>query len=181
MPEINLELISRVEQFYFREARILDNRQFNQWLTLLTEDIRYTIPSRHVPQPDLQKKETEAFLSVEQELSQGLETPYRDEDFLILSIRAMRAFKSNSWTDSPPARTRRFVSNIEVLASEQPGCFEVFSNLMVSYSRHQQDNFFYTAQRKDLIKPEEESFKIAKREVILDWNVITAPSLSIFF
>ncbi|MGI9278846.1 MAG: aromatic-ring-hydroxylating dioxygenase subunit beta [Endozoicomonas sp.] len=181
MSTINLELISQVEQFYFREARMLDNRQYQQWLGLLTEDIIYRIPGRHAAFADPKKKETEAFLDVGQELSQGLDTPLRDENLLILSVRVMRAFKQNSWTDNPPARTRRFVSNIEVLPDSKPDEFKVYSNLMLSYSRHQKDNYLYTAQREDQLRLVNGEMKIARREVILDWNVITAPSLSLFF
>jgi 3-phenylpropionate/cinnamic acid dioxygenase small subunit len=35
------EIIREVEQFLYREARLLDERRFHEWLELLTEDIRY--------------------------------------------------------------------------------------------------------------------------------------------
>lgn len=180
MTEITRDLICDVEQFYYREARLLDDRQFQQWLGMVAEDVQYRVPVRYVPQADPALKETEQYLAVEQELSQGLDAPFRDENFFILSIRVMRAFKPNSWTDNPPPRTRRFVSNVEVLASDQENCFETYSNLMVSYSRHQKDNHQFSAQRKDLLRLEGGEFKIVRREVILDWNVITGPSLSLF-
>ncbi|MFK0570096.1 aromatic-ring-hydroxylating dioxygenase subunit beta [Endozoicomonas sp.] len=181
MTDITRDLISDVEQFYYREARMLDNREYQQWLKLVTTDIKYRIPVRFIPQPDPKKKDTEAFLSVEQELSQGLAPDFRDENFFILSLRVMRAFKLNSWTDNPPARTRRFISNVEVLPSDQEGCYETFSNTMITWSRHQKDNHTFTAQRKDVLRVENGEFRIAKREVIIDWNVITGPSLSIFY
>ena len=181
MTDITRDLISDVEQFYYREARILDNREYQQWLRLVTTDVEYRVPVRYIPQPDSKKKETEAFLGVEQELSQGLEPDFRKENFFILSLRVMRAFKLNSWTDNPPARTRRFISNVEVLPSDQEGCYQVYSNTMIYHSRHQKDNHTFTAQRKDLLRIEKGEFKIAKREVIIDWNVITGPSLSIFY
>ena len=37
-----------IEQFYYREARMLDDRRFLAWLELLTEDVRYVIPTRHI-------------------------------------------------------------------------------------------------------------------------------------
>ncbi|HIC29718.1 MAG TPA: hypothetical protein EYO85_09835 [Rhodospirillales bacterium] len=40
------DVLRQVEQFLYREARLLDNRQFHQWLELLTDDIRYWIPMR---------------------------------------------------------------------------------------------------------------------------------------
>ena len=38
------EIIREVEQFLYKEARLLDNRQFHQWLELLTDDLRYWMP-----------------------------------------------------------------------------------------------------------------------------------------
>lgn len=35
-----------LERFYYREARLLDNRQYRQWLALVSEEIQYRVPSR---------------------------------------------------------------------------------------------------------------------------------------
>src|SRR5437762_12930240 len=40
------ELIREVEQFLYREARLLDERRFHEWLALLTEDVRYWMVTR---------------------------------------------------------------------------------------------------------------------------------------
>ena len=40
------EIIREVEQFLYREARMLDNRQFHEWLELFTDDVRYWMPIR---------------------------------------------------------------------------------------------------------------------------------------
>lgn len=169
----------RISQFYFREARLLDERKFQQWLTLLTEDVEYVIPARHTPFLDPTKRDTEALLNLEQEASSGLEPPLRDDNHLTLSIRVMRSFKMNSWTDNPPARTRRFVSNIEAINTDDG--FDVYSNLLLYFSRYGQDNHVYTARRHDQLRSVENGFKIARREVLLDWNVITGPSVGLLF
>jgi 3-phenylpropionate/cinnamic acid dioxygenase small subunit len=33
--------IREVEQFLYREARLLDERRFHEWLELFTDDVRY--------------------------------------------------------------------------------------------------------------------------------------------
>ena len=38
------EVIREVEQFLYREARLLDERRFYDWLELLTDDVRYWMP-----------------------------------------------------------------------------------------------------------------------------------------
>ena len=45
------ETLREVEQFLYREARLLDNRRFHEWLTLLTDDVRYWMPVRATRYP----------------------------------------------------------------------------------------------------------------------------------
>jgi 3-phenylpropionate/cinnamic acid dioxygenase small subunit len=40
------EIRRAVEQFLYREARLLDERRFHDWLELFTEDVRYWMPGR---------------------------------------------------------------------------------------------------------------------------------------
>lgn len=176
---VSLEEHHRISQFYYSEARMLDERKFQQWLTLLSEDIAYIVPARHTPFLDPAKRGTEALLDLEQEISSGLEPPFRDDNYLTLSIRVMRSYKINSWTDNPPARTRRFVSNIEALLDDDG--FDVYSNLLLYFSRYGQDNHTYTARRHDHLRDTSSGLKIVRREVLLDWNVITGPSVGLLF
>ena len=57
-----------LERFYFHEARLLDNRQYQQWLALVDEDIRYTMPSRINLMVDNRERGSEEMISVEREL-----------------------------------------------------------------------------------------------------------------
>lgn len=168
-----------ISQFYFREARLLDERKYQQWLALLAEDVSYIVPARHTPFPDPAKRETEAFLDLAHESSAGLEPPMRDDSYFTLSIRVMRAYKMNSWTDNPPARTRRFISNIEAYAVD--GGFDVYSNLLLYYSRYGQDNHVYSGRRHDLLRNTPDGLTIACREILLDWDVVTGPSVGLLF
>lgn len=176
---VSLEEHHRISQFYFREARLLDERKYQQWLALCTEDVTYIVPARHTPFLDPALRETEALLDLAQECSTGLAPPLRDDNRLTLTIRVMRSFKMNSWTDNPPARTRRFISNIEAV-TEGDG-FDVYSNLLLYYSRNGQDNHVYTGRRHDHLRNTPDGLRIAHREVLLDWNVVTGPSVGLFF
>ena len=57
-----------IEQFYYREARMLDDRRFLAWLELLTEDVRYVIPTRHISLGDPAGRGADGFHPVEREL-----------------------------------------------------------------------------------------------------------------
>lgn len=182
---MNTELVARVNRFYFREARLLDERCYQQWLALLSDQIEYTVPARHVPQLDNSKRDSEAFLNRDQEFSNrlvpgGMEPPIRDEKHLHLMIRVMRSLKMIAWTENPPARTRRFVSNIEI-ADEKENTLDVYSNTLLYYSRHEHNNSIYSYQRRDVLEKNQDDFCLLKREVLLDCVVIPGASAGLFF
>ena len=45
-PTVDDSLVREIEQFLYREARLLDERRFHDWLTLFTDDVRYWMASR---------------------------------------------------------------------------------------------------------------------------------------
>lgn len=177
------ELIARISQFLFKEARLLDERCYQQWFQLVDEAIEYSIPTRYVPQPDPALQNTEAFLAVDRELERAdgaKGSPLRHDHYLETFARTIRPFKTNAWSECPAPRTRRFISNIEVepLADNS---YRVFSNFQMFYSHAGTDNHTYTGGRRDVLKEHEGSFKLCKREVITDWDVITVPTLALIF
>lgn len=180
--DISPELQRSLERFYYREARLQDNRQYQQWLGLLTEDISYTVPARVNVMVDNRERGNEHMISVEREL-EGLGEegcPIREESYVHLMIRAERAFKMNSWSEHPPARTRRLVSNVELM--EQDGkTYSVLNNFLLHYARPGSDSFLYSGQRRDTLRLDEEEFRICRREVILDYADIDYPTLGLLF
>lgn len=177
---MNFERVSQVNHFYFREARLLDERCYQQWLQLLSPQVEYIVSARHIPQLDNSQRDTEAFLNRSQEFNTEVEPPIRDEKHLHLMIRVMRSLKMIAWTENPPARTRRFVSNIEIV-SEKDRKLEIFSNTLLYYSRHEHQEHLYSYQRKDMLEQDKDDFKILRREVLLDCVVIPAASAGLFF
>jgi 3-phenylpropionate/cinnamic acid dioxygenase small subunit len=111
-------------------------------------------------------------------------SPLRDESSMILAFRVQRAYKSNAWGSNPPARTRRNISNIMISLSSEANSREelrVQSNFILYYSRHRDDNHIYSGQRIDTLIQDADTFKIAKREIRLDWNLIPVPTVGLFF
>lgn len=176
------QLICRIEQFYYREARLLDDRCFQQWLGLLDQRIEYIMPSRHVPLPDMKARETEAYLNVERELDGAgpSSSPLRHERFPQLALRAMRPFKVNAWAESPPPRTRRMITNVEVEPLDDGG-LRVYSNFLLFYSHSGADNHTYTGCRRDLLQDTDGTLRITRREVITDWDIVTGPTMGLLF
>lgn len=185
---IDHQLITRVEQFYYREARLLDERCFQQWLALVDEGIEYSIPTRYVPQPDPKLQDTEAFLAVDRELERadgGQGSPMRHDHYLETLVRTIRPFKTNAWSESPAPRTRRFITNVEVEMSDNDDSetneYKVFSNFQLFYSQSGDDNHTYYGGRRDVLREVDGQFKLLKREIITDWDIITAPTMALIF
>ena len=112
------EVIRAVEQFLYREARLLDERRFHDWLELFTEDLRYWMPVRTSRYP----KGSRAIVIldedryVEDELAQEGELALLDETKESLSMRIARLDTGMAWAEDPPSRTRHLITNIEVEA-----------------------------------------------------------------
>ncbi len=182
LAPITPELQQSVEQFYYREARLLDNRQYQTWLTLCSESIRYVMPARTNPLVDNKARGNEEMISVEHELdgadSDG--TPIRDESYPYLMLRVERSFKPNAWAENPPARTRRIVGNVEI-ADVLEDRLSVTSAFHLFYSRPGSENFLYAGQRRDVLLREGADYRILDRVVVMDMAEITFPTLGLFF
>jgi 3-phenylpropionate/cinnamic acid dioxygenase small subunit len=177
-PEFQLS----VEQFYYREARLLDGRRYQSWLELVDPSIRYVMPARTNPLVDNAERGNESMISVERELD-GLEsegTPIRNETYPYLVLRVERSFKPNAWAENPPARTRRIVGNIEIL-DVQEDRLSVISAFHLFYSRPGSANFMYAGQRRDVLLRADNGFRILDRMIVMDLADIELPTLGLFF
>ena len=180
--EIAPEEQCALERFYYHEARLLDSRQYMQWLGLLTEDIRYVMPSRINVQVNNRDRGQEDMISIERELEgeDSMGCPIREEGYILLMVRAERAYKINSWSENPPSRTRRIVGNVEVM--ERDGeTLSVLSNFHLYYARPGNADAIYSGQRRDTLRAQPEGYRLARREVVMDYANIELPTLGLFF
>lgn len=179
--ELTPELQMSVEQWYYREARLLDNRQYQTWLGLCCEDISYSMPARTNPLVNNREHGSEDMISVEREL-EGIDSdgcPIRDENIAYLFLRVDRSFKMNAWAENPPARTRRIIGNVEISNIEGEE-LSTFNNFHLFYSRPGSPDFMYAGQRRDLLRKVGDDYKIARREIIMDMADINVPTLGLF-
>ena len=172
-----------LERFYHYEARLLDSREYQQWLALISPDIHYSMPSRINVQINNRERGKESMLALENELegADSMGSPHREETYIHLMLRVERAFKMNSWSENPPARTRRMVGNIELMAIAGEK-LSVISNFHLYYARPGSENFIYSGQRRDVLQAlEVDSYLILEREVIMDYANIEVPTLGLLF
>ena len=177
------EVMREIEQFLYREARLLDDRQFHQWLDLFTDDIRYWIPLRSNRYPAISKAISirDGSRYEEEDLSKENELAIMDETKESLERRIARLDTGMAWAEDPPSRTRHFISNIEVHPGGKASELKVYSNFIMYRNRAEKEQDFYVGSREDILRRVEGGWKIAYRKVILDQNVLLAKNVSNFF
>lgn len=165
--EVGLETWLEVHHLLVGEAELLDDRRFEEWLELLTEDIEYTAPVRVFkknPGPDV----VEANLLF-------------DENLPSLALRVKRLATDVAWAEDPPSLTRRMVSNIRVRPGESEDEFEVKSNLLLFRSRGGGGHHdIVAAQREDRLRRVEGALRIARRRIVFDQASLGTKNLAVF-
>jgi 3-phenylpropionate/cinnamic acid dioxygenase small subunit len=108
-------LTREVEQFLYREARLLDERRPREWLALFTNDARYWMGGRSNRYPKTSKAiaifDPERYL--EDDLTQGGELAILDETKETLARRVARLETGMTWAEDPPSRTRHLIANLD--------------------------------------------------------------------
>jgi len=180
---MNEDVTREVEQFLFREARLLDERRFHEWLELLTDDVRYWMGARSNRYPKTSKAIAILDLDryVEDDRTKEDELAILDEDKHTLGARVARLDTGMAWAEDPPSRTRHLITNIEVEAGDTALEVKVYANFMVYRSRAETEQDFYVGARRDVLRRVGGAWKIAERKLILDQNVLLAKNVSIFF
>src|ERR1700736_5784361 len=177
------EIVREVEQFLYREARLLDQRRFHEWLELFTDDVHYWMAGRRNCYPKTSK--AIAILDpdryVDEDLTEDDELAILDENKQTLSARVARLDTGMACAEDPPSRTRHLLTNIEVEPGDAATEVKVYSNFMVYRSRAETEQDFYVGARQDVLRRVAGAWKIAGRKIVLDQNVLTAKNVSIFF
>lgn len=157
-----------VVEFLYSEAQLLDSREFQAWLELLTDDISY-----HVLAPTVRALEE----------NQTPEVVFMDEDKASLRTRVLQlATPGYSIAENPPSITRRFVTNIFATPGAETDQFAVRSNLLLYRSRgSQQAPYLFSASRHDTLRQVSGQLRIARRQVRLDEVVFGTRNMSVFF
>jgi 3-phenylpropionate/cinnamic acid dioxygenase small subunit len=176
-------MIRGVEQFLYREARLLDERRFHDWLRLFTDDVHYTMTARANRYPRSSK--AIAVLNperyAEEDTSRADDLGLFDENLQSLTARVARLDTGMAWAEDPPSRTRHLITNIEMVPDALATDATVHCNFLVFRSRGETEQDFYVGAREDRLRRVDGDWKIARRRLVLDQNVLTAKNLSIFF
>ena len=167
---IGSALYNSIVEFMYEEAALLDQIRLQEWGARLAPDLIYTAPLRETRPMDQQNS------------SLVRTVQHFHDDWRSVMGRIMRLTGTKSaWAEDPPSRTRRLVTNVMVAKTAKPDEFSVTSYLLVTRSRFNSPEFdLISAERRDLLRQDGESFKLARREIIVDQAVIGTPNFAIF-
>jgi 3-phenylpropionate/cinnamic acid dioxygenase small subunit len=156
-----------VEQLLYTEAELLDSFRLEEWLELLTEDIRITAPIRRHTHPGTDQPE----------FSEDGYYLYNEYD--ILRERVTRLGKEYAWAENPRSRVRHVIGNVRVTEVEGEE-YTVLNNQQVYRSYGDAtDSETLSAQRETTLRRVGDDLKIADRVVYFDDSVIDLKNLTI--
>ena len=170
-------LTHEVEGFFYQEADLLDQRKFTEWLDLMHADVHYWVPMlrnvKHGEQAELEETSAEDGIS------------WMDEGKPTLSQRVEQIETGIHWAEEPFSRTSHLVTNLQILAVEggwdKPEALETRCRFLIYKNRVETETDFFVGKREDRLVRDGDSWKIIKRKVILDQNVLLAKNLTFFF
>ena len=156
-------------QFYIREAWLLDERQLKEWLDLFTEDVLYFMPRRkNVPRREAHR-----------ELTPPGDLAILEEDRRYLEMRVARLDSGMAWAEDPPSRTRHLIGNLEAVPL-QSGEVQAKTAFLVYRSHLETDHQLLSGCREDVLRKVDGVWKVARRTIVLDANVLLDKNLSVF-
>ena len=166
----------QVEEFLYQEAEILDERRFEEWLDLLTDDVRYWMPMRrNVKFGELEREFTR----------EGQDINWFDEGKDTLTRRVNQILTGVHWAEEPLSRICHTVSNVQVLEAKpsvsEPIDVTVKCRFFIYRNRVETETDLLVGKREDVLRKVDGSWKIAQRKVILDQNILLAKNLTFFF
>ena len=163
-------LYNLIVEYMYEEAALLDQLRLQEWGARLASDLLYTAPLRETRPMDQQNSSVVRTVQ------------HFHDDWRSVMGRIMRLTGTKSaWAEDPPSRTRRLVTNVMVAKTAKPDEFAVTSYLLVTRSRFNSPEYdLISAERRDLLRQDGDSFKLARREIIVDQAVIGTPNFAIF-
>jgi 3-phenylpropionate/cinnamic acid dioxygenase small subunit len=140
--------LERVSQYLFREARLMDDRKFDEWLGLFTDDAVYWIPA------DPSDIDPDRQVSLIYDLKAERE------------LRIKRLLGRYSPTQDPPPQTLHYVNNVTVQRGHDAEHLKVLSNQLISQVRGE-DECIFQARCTHTLRIYQDNYEIAFKKVSL--------------
>jgi len=173
-PEVieRLVLKDEVEQFIYHEAALMDDRRYEDWVNLMADDIHYFMPIR----------KNVKFGEWEHENSDpASEISWFDEGKGVFVGRVRQLVSGVHWAEEPVSRIRHIISNVRV-TDVQGDEITTTDNFFVWHNRLLEEVNLFVGTRTNVLRRDPDTgFKVAKRTILLDQNVLLAKVVTFFF
>ena len=160
----NAALLKELEEFVVNEARLLDERRFEEWEGLFTEDGIYWVPAK----PDQESPRNHVSLYYDNRLS--------------MRERIIRLRHPEIHAQTPPSRTCHFVTNVRLESvNSKANEYVVYSSLMMLEYRPGWEQQTYGGHNLHTLCREKGKLKIKLKRVNLINCDATMPAISVPF
>jgi PAH dioxygenase small subunit len=161
-----------VVEFLHFEAELLDEDRLDEWLALLAPEINYFMAVRATTE------RTDADRGTSTDIG------HFDDDYNSIAFRVRRLMLPNAWSENPPSRTRRFITNIRVDAADpdDPNA-PLNARSYILLMRNRGDDIGYqclSAERRDVLRRADTGLLLADRMIIPDQATLGINNLSVF-
>ena len=171
-----LLLKEEIEDFLYHEADLLDERRFEEWLALVADDIRYWMPMRRNVRLGDEARE---FTRADHDIN------WFDEGKETLERRVKQIMTGVHWAEEPVSRISHLISNVQLLeirpSPAAPVEILAGCRFLVYRNRVETETDLLVGKREDLLRRAGSGWRIARRKIILDQNVLMAKNLTFFF
>lgn len=141
----------QIENFLYREARLMDANAYNDWLDLYSEDALYWVPCN------------ENDVDPEQQISIYYDNRER------LQERITRLKSGAAHAQEPRSQLVRLISNVEIGDTTATGEITVYANFHLTELRRSRQRLL-AGRTLHTLRPLDGSFKIVLRKVMLLTN-----------
>jgi len=170
-----LLLRQEITDFLYREAELLDQRRYRDWLDLLADDIRYWMPMRRNVKFGEDERE---FTRAQHDIN------WFDEGKETLARRVKQIETGIHWAEEPRSRVSHLVSNVQVQGVEpsiaDPQEVAVTCRFLIYRNRVETETDILVGGREDSLRRNGEGWLLARRKIILDQNVLLSKNLTFF-
>jgi 3-phenylpropionate/cinnamic acid dioxygenase small subunit len=169
-----LSLMREIEDLLYREADLLDERQYEAWLDLFTDDVVYWMPLRkNVPWEERTR-----------DITSEDDIAWIHDDKATLIKRVKQIMTGIHWAEEPLSRVSHLFTNIRLAEPleavlEMPQ-FTVKSRFFVYRNRLETETDFLVGRREDVLRRVDGQLRFARRKIILEQSVLMAKNLTVF-
>lgn len=139
--------VRQVEVFLFHEARLLDERRFEDWMALFAEDGIYWIPATPGQQDPLG------------------EVSIAYEDRQLIDVRVRRLRHPENYADQPQVRTRRVLGNVMIDSADDASVVARSNFTLADFQGDEQRIFL--GEYVHTLRPSGEGYEIVQKRVNL--------------